>query len=74
MPNVVTDIYKVRSGEWTQVRIWSTIDLGSLRKADLFITDNRLEVINNFEHHFIYEIDWEGTNYVEELERINSIQ
>ena len=74
MPNVVTDIYKVRSGEWTQVRIWSTINLGSLRKADLFITDNRLEVINNFEHHFIYEIDWEGTNYVEELERINSIQ
>ena len=31
-PNVVTDIFKVRSGEWNQVRIWSYMDLGTMRK------------------------------------------
>lgn len=46
IPNVVTDVYKVRSGEWTQVRIWSYIDLGTLRKIDLFVTDARFQVIN----------------------------
>mgnify|MGYP002508726640 CR=1 FL=1 len=39
-PNIVTDIYKVRSGEWNQVRIWSRMDLGTMRKEDLFITDS----------------------------------
>lgn len=47
-PNLVTDIYKVRSGEWTQVRIWSQMDLGTLRKKDLYITNSRLEPIDNF--------------------------
>ena len=31
-PNLVTDIFKVRSGEWTQVRIWSVMNLGTLKK------------------------------------------
>lgn len=31
-PNLVTDIFKVRSGQWTQVRIWSIVDLGVMRK------------------------------------------
>ena len=31
-PNLVTDVYKVRAGEWTQVRIWSYFDAGILRK------------------------------------------
>ena len=39
IPTIVTDIYKVRSGEWTQVRIWSIVDLGNLRKEDLYMTD-----------------------------------
>ena len=34
------DIFKVRSGEWTQVRIWSIVDLGTMRRDDL--TDSRL--------------------------------
>lgn len=42
IPNIVTDVYKVRSGQWTQVRIWSYIDLGTLKREDLFITDSRL--------------------------------
>jgi hypothetical protein len=46
VPNIVTDIYKVRSGQYNQVRIWSFVDLGNLRKKDLFMTDSRLDVVN----------------------------
>lgn len=45
VPNVVTDIYKMRRGRYTQVRIWSYVDLGSCRKEDLFVTTGRLEII-----------------------------
>ena len=55
-PNLVTDIFKVRSGEWTQVRIWSDMNLGTLRKRDLFITDSRLEPIENFFERDDYKI------------------
>ena len=55
-PNVVTDVFKVRSGEWTQVRIWSYINLGTLKKEDLFITNSRLEPIDNFTADFNYLI------------------
>ena len=59
-PNLVTDVYKVRSGEWTQVRIWSYIDLGTMRKVDLFITDNRLEPVENFYANPHYKMtNWE---------------
>lgn len=54
-PNLVTDIFKVRSGQWTQVRIWSEVDLGRLKKRDLFITDARLDPIESF---------FEETNYI----------
>ena len=55
-PNLVTDIYKVRSGEWTQVRIWSDMNLGTLRKRDLFITDSRIVPIEDFNTRDDYEI------------------
>ena len=74
MPTIVTDIYKVRSGEWTQVRIWSQVDLGNLRKRDLFMTDARLELIKDYEKHFIYEIDWEGTNFDEVIKKVNEMK
>lgn len=48
VPNLVTDVYKVRDGAYTQVRIWSYMDLGVMRKIDLFITNNRLEPIEGF--------------------------
>ena len=73
IPNIVTDIYKVRSGQWNQVRIWSLVDLGNLRKIDLYMTDSRLNVIEGYEKHYI-EIDWEGTNWTEQLEKINNIK
>ena len=55
-PNVVTDVFKVRSGQWTQVRIWSKVDLGTLKKQDLFLTNSRLEAVNDFTADFNYLI------------------
>ena len=54
IPNVVTDIYKLRGGENTQTRVWSVMDLGTLRKVDLFVTDGRLEQV---------DIGYEKVNY-----------
>lgn len=42
IPNLTTDIYKVRGGDITQVRIWSYMDLGTLRRTDLLVTDSQL--------------------------------
>lgn len=74
IPNIVTDIYKVRSGEYNQVRIWSYVDLGTLRKKDLYMTDSRMEVIDQYERNFTYEIDWERTNFKEQLSILEGIQ
>ena len=59
-PNLVTDIYKVRSGEWTQVRVWSVMNLGTLKKKDLFITDSRMNTIEGFYEREEYQIkNWD---------------
>jgi replicative DNA helicase len=59
-PNVVTDIFKARSGEWTQVRIWSKVNLGTMKKEDLFMTDSRLEQINGFQDRDKYlGVSWD---------------
>ena len=61
-PNVVTDIFKVRSGQWTQVRIWSEVDLGRLKKKDLFITDARLDPVEDFYNEANYKIEnWDNS-------------
>lgn len=44
-PTVVCDLYKVRAGQYNQMRIWSDFDLGTLRKKDLFATNARMEVV-----------------------------
>lgn len=49
IPNQVMDIYKVRRGRYTNVRIWSYVDLGTCRKQDLFITDDKLNQLDQFE-------------------------
>ena len=74
IPTIVTDVYKVRSGMWTQVRIWSVVDLGNLRKKDLYITDSRLEIIRDFEKHCLYEIDWENNNFDEIEKKVNDMK
>ena len=73
IPTIVTDIYKVRSGEWTQVRIWSIVDLGNLRKEDLYMTNSRLEKIEGYTRHF-FEMEWEDNNFNEILEKVNEIK
>ena len=74
-PNLVTDIFKVRSGEWTQVRIWSDMNLGTLRKKDLFITDSRMDPINDLFEREEYKIknwdDSEDEHLKVILERLN---
>jgi replicative DNA helicase len=70
-PNQVTDIYKVRQGSYTNVKIWSYIDLGTCRKRDLFITDSRLRDVPNFsinDFEFIEEDDLA----IETLLKLNS--
>ena len=75
-PNLVTDIFKVRSGEWTQVRIWSDMNLGTLKRRDLFITDSRMDPVENFNTIADYKIkSWEDSedehmNII--VERLNS--
>lgn len=49
IPNQVMDVYKNRRGRFTNVRIWSYVDLGTCRKKDLFITDANYNVINNYQ-------------------------
>lgn len=71
--NMVFDVYKVRAGEWTQVRIWSIFDTGILRKEDLFMTDSRCEEIDmsngyNFEYH-----NWEDEEYLKLIKQIKEL-
>lgn len=63
IPNIVTDVYKVRSGQWTQVRIWSYIDLGILKREDLFVTDSRLQEIKDFYVEDYTIKDWTNDEY-----------
>lgn len=67
-PNCVTDIFKVRSGEWTQVRIWSIVDLGRLKKRDLFITDSRLDAIEQFFDEENYDVHFWTKEQQKEIE------
>lgn len=69
-PNIVTDVYKVRKGRWTQVRIWSYFDYGTMRREDLFMTDSRLEVVDMSDSYsFEYE-SWEENKQSETKELI----
>ena len=75
IPNVVTDIFKVRGGEWTQVRIWSYFDMGIMRRKDLFITNSNFEQIANFEiHSRLGVLDWsdeEAQDIIKTIDKLN---
>lgn len=45
IPNSVIDVYKMRRGRYTQVRIWSYADLGTCRVEDLLVTDGKLNPV-----------------------------
>lgn len=74
-PNMVTDIFKVRSGEWTQVRIWSKVDLGRMKKEDLFITDARLDPIEDFwqDGDNIEVHNWDDEDYQKIKNYVNNL-
>jgi hypothetical protein len=70
----VLDIFKVRSGQWSQVRVWIKADLGTMRFQDLFVTDSRLEFIDGIlaDEHEVY--NWDDESYqkiCEEKEKCN---
>lgn len=74
-PTIVTDIYKVRSGQWNQLRIWSDVNLGNLRKRDLFATNSRMEVVpvgNDMSYQISWESD-EAQQFLEQLKIVNSL-
>lgn len=54
LPNMVTDIYKMRRGRYTQVRIWSSVDLGTCRREDILVTrpDFQPVQINNLKQEY----------------------
>ena len=74
VPNLVLDIFKVRSGKWSQVRVWIKADLGTMRFQDLFVTDSRLEFIDGIlmDEHEVY--NWDDEEYkkiYEEMKKCN---
>ncbi len=45
LPNLVRNLYKVRRGKLTRIKIWQYADLGTCRTKDLFVTDNDFNLI-----------------------------
>lgn len=41
----MSDVYKVRSGRFNHLRIWTEADLGTCRFKDLFATDENFQPI-----------------------------
>lgn len=66
-PNLVTDVFKNRRGRWTMCRIWSYMDLGTLRRHDLFVTTPDNKIIEEFQ---IVDFKIERTKEMDELEEL----
>lgn len=72
IPNRVFDVFKVRSGRWTQVRIWSYFNTGTLRLTDLFVTDDRMNPILDFydtQQRVEWELDEKEQKFLEEINK-----
>ena len=69
IPNIISDVYKVRNGMWSQVKIWSHFDAGTLRMEDLFITNQYDEVVNITEDfaNRIIDPDQEDEKFLKEI-------
>lgn len=70
-PNQVLDIYKVRRGRFTNVRIWSYFDYGTCRKYDLFITNGDYTPVDEFTPVIFMNRD--VGNYHELLDKLNNM-
>lgn len=74
IPNIVTDVYKVRSGRWTQIRIWSQFDAGTLRKRDLFATDRWMRPVQDLtddeiDNMVTWELSDEDYDFLNEINK-----
>lgn len=74
IPNIVTDVYKVRSGRWTQIRIWSQFDAGTLRKRDLFATDRWMRPVQDLtddeiDNMVTWELSDEDYNFLDKINK-----
>lgn len=49
MPNMVTDVYKNRRGELTEIKIFRHFDYGTCRITDLFMTDSYYQLRSNYD-------------------------
>ena len=71
VPNHVIDVYKVRRGRYVNVKIWISADLGTCRRTDLFLTDEKYRSIENFQAiEFMFTEEDKGV--VEVLKELNS--
>jgi hypothetical protein len=66
IPNQVMDVYKVRRGRYTNVKIWSYADLGTCRKEDLFVTTAELDTVDGYKRvDFVFtDEDEEDLNFL----------
>lgn len=69
IPNQVMDVYKVRRGRYTNVKIWSYSDLGTCRKEDLFVTTAGLDTVDGYKRvDFVFtDEDEEDLNFLSTL-------
>jgi replicative DNA helicase len=44
-PNLVYHIYKVRRGKLSRVKLWLHVNLGNMRLTELFLTNNKYQII-----------------------------
>ena len=70
-PNQVSDIYKVRRGRFTNVRIWSYFDYGTCRKYDLFVTNGDYTPVDEFTPVIFMNRD--VGNFQELLDKLNNM-
>lgn len=70
-PNIVTDLYKNRNGQYTNVRIWSYFDMGTLQREDLFVTDARLSAIEYSSDNILFEFPVKPEIYKKLLVELN---
>lgn len=66
-PNLIIDIFKNRRGRWTNLRVWSLNDLGTLRRQDLFVTTPDNKPIDNFQ---IVDFTFDKTKEMKDLEEL----
>lgn len=72
IPNQVTDVYKNRRGKYTNVRIWSNVDLGTCRKQDLFITTPNFQCVQGFTPiGFVFDLN-DSKEILDFIKKLNS--